>query len=195
MDTSETAMRRRAVEIIQENLKDTVDIEQLLKSKIERCDKIMALLQKESTCSPACGLCPFPRKDCTWTSITKSYSYCCSCEYFFKGTTGPLCGCNMLSRGILTPSQAIKGLELFKTVMEEYLEKRESSLSTLYEVKPIDRYFYYAYDSYAKSYGYGFWSEGRTDHSEPFPTISHAKAAFQEYVLHHLEGAKDESTH
>ena len=115
----ETVLRRRARKIIK---KSKLSLEE----KITNCDKAINFLERRDF-ADSHEICPFPRRG---IYDKEYYRYgCCSCEYFFKGTKGFVCGCGLIEKGELTVDQAIDGLQIFKSEMKKYLEEQEGKSS------------------------------------------------------------------
>jgi len=117
---TESTMRQRAREIIEEDLKYQQDKKKFLKRKIGACDKTVRILRKEKS-TELCFLCPFPKK----CGLIENLYFCYSCGYFFKNTKTFGCGCGLIEREKLTINQAINGLRIFKNVMKKYLAEME----------------------------------------------------------------------
>ena len=115
MKTHEATMRQRALEIIEEASEGYPFFNLYLREKIEHCDKVAEALKKKS---PA-RLCAFPNKKGPYGNS------CCSCDYFFGGTTDGFCGCDLIETGAITINQAINGLRIFKSEMKKYLEEKQ----------------------------------------------------------------------
>jgi hypothetical protein len=56
----------------------------------------------------------------------------------------------------------------------------------LVSFKEIGKYYFYAYDPASGTRGFGFFDYTWNDHSMPYPTLGHAKAALASFELEGL---------
>ena len=114
---AKSTMHRRARRIIK---KSSIKSKISLEKKITNCDRVINLLERRDF-TDLLEICPFPR---IGIYDKKCYRFrCYSCEYFFKGTKGFVCGCGLIEKGELTVSQAIDGLRIFRSEMEKCLKE------------------------------------------------------------------------